>query len=69
MTKFDGGLTWEILYSKCYGYYSDLCCDGVITEEQAEREWDKLQLMDKGQLQRKWKGIKNPSQSDTGIKN
>jgi hypothetical protein len=42
----------EVVFSKCYKIISDRCTNGLITEEEAERQWDKMELMSKEQLVR-----------------
>ena len=51
-------MTREILFSKCYQVIACRCDEGKITEEQAESEWDKLELMNADQLKRYLKRVK-----------
>jgi len=52
---FDGSVHRENLISKCYQIIADQLAAEEITEEQAEKLWDKLELMSVGQLKIYWK--------------
>ena len=45
MSKFDGGLGTEIVFSKIDNILRDRCCDGKISEEELEKQLDKVELM------------------------
>ena len=53
--SFDGSVHRENIINKCYQIISDRLAAQEITEEQAEKLWNKLELMSVGQLKNYWR--------------